>query len=392
MSTAFTRTLRSLRVDRFRFSVLGIFLAACFLGAWTAWALYAQVTLYEVTEKARLEVDDAISPIQAPILGRVVTTNLAMGREVKTGDILVEIDAAPQQLQIQEERTRLVGLTSDAQALRSQVLAEEQARAQESHASKVAMEEARAKGREAEAPARYAEDDAKRVEKLRDDGLIAEREFLRSRAEAQKTRAAADGTSITVEKLDQEQRTRERDRTARIQRLEGEITKITGQLSTIRATIGRLDYEIERRRIRAPMDGRLGEAAILRVGAVVQEGEKLGAIVPAGRLLLVAQFPPPAALGRVQNGQRARARLHGFPWTQYGSLTATVTRVAGEVRDGTVRVELAVDPEQKSSIPMQHGLPGAVEVEVESVTPAVLVMRAAGRWLASPRSAFAANP
>ena len=83
------------------------------------------------------------------------------------------------------------------------------------------------------------------------------------------------------------------------------------------------------RRRRAP-----GEAADLQIGAVVREGDTLGAILPPSALKVVAHFPPPAALGRLQPGQPARLRLTGFPWTQYGSVAATVASVAHEARDG----------------------------------------------------------
>jgi hypothetical protein len=33
---------------------------------------------------------------------------------------------------------------------------------------------------------------------------------------------------------------------------------------------------------------------------------------------------------------------------------------------------------------MQHGLPGVVEVQTETVTPAILALRAAGQLLAQP--------
>jgi membrane fusion protein (multidrug efflux system) len=74
-------------------------------------------------------------------------------------------------------------------------------------------------------------------------------------------------------------------------------------------------------------------------------------------------------------------RLDGFPWTEYGSIGATVTHVGSEVRDGRIRVELALNPHSASSIPMQHGLPGTVQVEVERISPASLVLRVVGRGL-----------
>ena len=48
----------------------------------------------------------------------------------------------------------------------------------------------------------------------------------------------------------------------------------------------------------------------------------------------------------------ARLRLDSFPWTQYGSLATTVSRVASEVRDGRVRVELTVASEPPARLPL----------------------------------------
>ena len=77
-------------------------------------------------------------------------------------------------------------------------------------------------------------------------------------------------------------------------------------------------------------------------------------------------------------------RLDGFHWTQYGAIAATVASVASEVRDGRVRVELMIHPDSASPIPLQHGLPGTVEVEVDHVSPATLLLRLTGKLLARP--------
>jgi membrane fusion protein (multidrug efflux system) len=49
-------------------------------------------------------------------------------------------------------------------------------------------------------------------------------------------------------------------------------------------------------------------------------------------------------------------------------------------------VELALDSRSDSRIPLQHGLPGSVEVEIETLSPANLVLRTAGSLLAGPES------
>ena len=57
------------------------------------------------------------------------------------------------------------------------------------------------------------------------------------------------------------------------------------------------------------------------------------------------------------------------------------------MRDGNVRVELSVQPDADSRIPLQHGLPGSVEIEIERASPATLVLRAAGKLLTPQRVA-----
>ena len=149
----------------------------------------------------------------------------------------------------------------------------------------------------------------------------------------------------------------------------------------MKSVVARREREAERRSIRAPVAGRLGDVTPLQVGAVIREGDRLASIIPDGRVRVVAEFPP-TALGRTRPGQPARLRLDGFPWLQYGRLSATVTRIASEPRERRVRVELAL--ERAANLPnfLQHGLPVTVEVEVERVTPVVLLLRAAGYVLA----------
>jgi membrane fusion protein (multidrug efflux system) len=168
---------------------------------------------------------------------------------------------------------------------------------------------------------------------------------------------------------------------ARYEELRRDAAELDERIATTRASIETLTQEVEKHLLRAPTAGKLGEVANLQVGAVVQAGDRVGTVVPAGDLRVVAEFDPAVSLGRVRAGQVARVRLDGFPWLQYGSLSARVDSVATEPRQGMVRVELAVvtsDPR----IPLQHGLPGTVEVEVERVPPAVLVLRAAGAQVA----------
>ncbi len=100
---------------------------------------------------------------------------------------------------------------------------------------------------------------------------------------------------------------------------------------------------------------------------------------------MVAEFVHlPRRLDESVPGQRARLRLKGFPWAQYGTIAGHVLTTGEEIRDGHVRVECDVDAVNKSFIPAQHGLAGALEIEIERLSPAALVLRLAGEWIPGP--------
>ena len=387
MSSPFSRSLRALDSEGQRTWWLAAATVAL-LGVWTAWLVLARVPLYATSTAARVEAAGAAHPVQARQAGRAVRVNMNVGARVRAGDVLVDLEADAERLALQEARTRLGALTPEIAAVRAEIAAEERAIANERLATNVGREEQKALVQEAEAVRGLAEDDARRIGRLRAAGIVPEADDSRARAEVARRRASADAAAAALARIEHDERTRASDRLVRIQRLRGTQIRLEGELATAAATDKRLEYEIERRTFRAPVDGRIAEAADLRVGGVLEEGARLAAVIPDGPLRVVATFSPAAALGRVRTGQPARVRLHGFPWTEYGSLHATVSRVADEVRDGLVRVELAVDtlPE---SLPLSHALPGNVEVEVERVRPSSLVLRTLGGWLTRPVPATA---
>jgi membrane fusion protein (multidrug efflux system) len=213
----------------------------------------------------------------------------------------------------------------------------------------------------------------------------------RARSLATRRRAAAEALSLSARRVSLDERVEETQASARIAGLRREEARLRGLADASNAAAATLALEIERREIRAPVAGRLGRAASPQIGGYLKEGEFLGAIVPRGELRVVAEYLPQEALGRVKPGQQARLRLDGFAWTQYGSLPATVTTVGNETRDGRIRIELAVQSDSRTSIPLEHGLPGALEIEIERVPPAVLVLRgAAGLFAPPPSSALQA--
>jgi len=70
---------------------------------------------------------------------------------------------------------------------------------------------------------------------------------------------------------------------------------------------------------------------------------------------------------------------------------ATVSRVGTEIRDNLVRVELTPETQLSTGLTLQHGLPGSIEVSVDTAAPAVLLLRAAGQSVSRPAYAVRAG-
>ena len=86
---------------------------------------------------------------------------------------------------------------------------------------------------------------------------------------------------------------------AGIQGLEKQAAELKADQQTARAQIERLEHEIQRRRIYAPISGTVAEIEPVKPAMVVQAGQRVATILPSGTLKVVAQFAPSAVTGRI---------------------------------------------------------------------------------------------
>src|SRR5262249_51101848 len=126
VSATFSRTLRSLEADgpRRRLASLGV---AVLLAGWSAWSFLGRVAVYEVSASARLEVQSAAHCVAAPVGGKVARTDLAIGREVDAGEVLVVLDSEAESRAVAERRRRCEALEARRQPLRGEIQAEREA-------------------------------------------------------------------------------------------------------------------------------------------------------------------------------------------------------------------------------------------------------------------------
>lgn len=384
MPISFSRTTRSLANDTSRFALFAWGLFAVLFVAWLSWFTLVNVTLYEVSQTARVEVEQAAHPVAVRIAGTILSTSMRLGKQVEAGEKLIELDARSERLRLEEEEARLTAIPPQLAALTRQISDQERAAEHGRGATVSGLEEAQARYREALSAALFAKDQSQRMAQLRNLNIITEVDFLRTKTEAEKAQAVADALLHEIHRLTSDASSKAHEKHAVVEALKREIASLEGQRDLSTATAARLKQDIEKHVIRAPVSGTLGEVAPLNVGAFVETGAVVGSVVPVGDLKVVAEFLPARVLGRMHPGQPARVRLDGYPWAQYGSIVAKVARVASEIRAGHVRVELVPDSQSGFPLLLQHGLPGTVEVEIEHTTSVTLALRAVGQMLTRP--------
>ena len=382
MPTPFSRTVRALKNDGQRRSLWGLFFGLVLLGGWSAWMFLTEVSVYSSSDRVRLEVDSGVYSIEAFGSGRVIASNLVLGKQVKAGELLVELDDTSQQLELDAAEKALASIPGQLDSKEDEVAALIKGGSAIKGDRRTAIEEAKARYEEARLSAEAAEREERLAKDLFQKGINSETEYQAKKNLADQARARAQTAKAAIKTAGSGASLQGSDKEAQIASLQGEIERLKGDIATRKSAIERLKDDIKKRKITSPVDGEIAEVSGTKVGAVVQTGDKLAVILPPGKLKIVAEFIPEAAVGRLIASQKAQLELDGFPWTEYGRVPATVERVASETRDGFIKVEFSIQPSKDSKIPLQHGMPGKIEVVVDVLTPAELILRSAGQVIA----------
>ncbi|MFQ5350163.1 MAG: HlyD family secretion protein, partial [Thermoanaerobaculia bacterium] len=300
MANNFSRTLRALRTDGPAGWLIQALVAALLLALWSGWFFGSRVTVLAVSASARAEVDRQVHPVDAPVAGRIVRVEMELGAEVEEGQLLVELEVEEQQSRLDEEQARLSGLESQLETLASELSGAELALQQWRAGRQAEVDEAQASWDEAREAATQAAKEATDLLALEDEGLVSQTELERARSEATRKRAAALAVRASLVRLRGDQQVEETTRRTEIDSLRRQTAQLEGEHAAITASLGGLRQDLAQRNIRAPAGGRLGEVTPLGAGAFVEEGDRLAAVVPSGRILAVAEFAPADAVGRIQ--------------------------------------------------------------------------------------------
>jgi membrane fusion protein (multidrug efflux system) len=383
MGANFYNTTHALKLDSYRTAITVTCIGLVLLAIWLAWFSFSKITIYETSSKVRLEVNNFSNPITTLVSGKVNSVNFSLAKEIKANDVLLVLDSNNENLRLKEAEAKLQSLPSQISALEKQIIALNHAKFETQQANLSAVQSVRSRQNEINSAIAFAKDNEHRLTELSNLGQMPLIETLKARTEVQKLNAGKDALESDVQKLLKETETHKHQQDAEIENLNREIARLKGEELITQTLMATLQQSIDNHTILSPVSGKIGEMIPLQVGSYVTAGDKLGSIIPYSDLKIVADFLPSSVIGRIKVGQTASMRLDAFPWAQYGTLKAKVSRVGSEIRDNQVKVEFVPETTANSMIVLQHGLPGSIEVTIEQLSPAVMVLRAAGQLMAN---------
>ena len=385
LEDSFARTWRMVAVAKLRAQSTSLVVLVILFAAWLVWLVLGRVSIYASSQQAHFEADHFPQPIQAAVDGVVVMCNLSLSQRVHEHEVLLSLDARTYELQLLEAQANLRSDETAIVSLESEIGAQQKARDAIARLVNDSQRVGNARVAVSQTAERFQQKEADVLKKLNEKELASKLDQLHAESQNETTHAQVAASSAEAKQATSLQVATLYDRDVQISALNKLLTDAQSRRDVLLANIETTTYEVERRRVRATASGTLADISPCVAGMTVTPDRKLATLLPDSKVRVAAWFKPEDAVGRVQIGQSATLRVDNFPWTQFGTVGATVERVGSEPRDGLVRVELAVT-NPNPSIPIMHGLTGVTEIQIERISPFQLLLRTIGERLSPTRS------
>jgi hemolysin D len=375
-----------------------------------AWSIFGQIDVV-ATAQGKIVPYEGSKLIQSVETATVKAIHVADGQAVKAGQVLVELDAT--MAVADSTRTANDLITAKLQAARAKGLLAALSSGRSPRidilsgigVERVAQEQRILDGQYGEYQARV----------LRIDAEIARREAeQRSTQEIVKkleqtapiARQRADDFKDLVAKnfiskhgyLEKEQARIEQEadletQRSRLRELAASVDEARGQRNSVIAETRRLALdtlnEAEQKTtsfgqelvktesrgrqmtLTAPVDGTVQQLAVRTVGGVVTPAQALMVIVPKDDALEVEAFLENKDIGFVNDGQIAEVKIETFPFTKYGTISASLTHVShdaindekkGLIYSARARLQRATMQVEGKTVNLSPGMAVSVEI------------------------------
>lgn len=373
MATSFSRTLRALNDDRPR-HIRVVAVVLVLLAGWIVWALVGRVSIVAVSKRARFESRRAVRQIAIPVSGRITSVNIALGQGVHRGDVLIELDSADATIRRGKAIADIDLLRRRIDAFNEQIVATRALATAQTNAAAAKLRQARESRIEAAHLAEIESSKADRLGRLGQQGLVPPSDAAEARSRADAERAKGRGLAAAEEQVAKEEAEAVSTAEAKVRSLDSDRIELQAQLAADQSAVQQADVDIERLRVRAPADGRIGSSAELRPGAWVAEETVVASIVPIEPMEVAAWFALDD-MPLLRTGQRASVWLDALGRGGRRRFAATVTGIERDPSGSDFRVTLRL-----AALPpaVDQGFPATVTVDVRRLSPFDALLRAAG--------------
>ena len=261
-------------------------LIALGFGAWKGWSWWTEGRFHVSTDDAYVKAETAT--VAARTSGTIVATPFADGARVKAGDVLVEIDPIDARLAIDAAEARIATQNATLARIEAQI-----------GAQKAQVAQAEAQLVSAKAGADNADITFERATRLVATAAVSQQTLDQARSDRDKAHAAVTAAEAGIAAA--------RGAEAVYVAQKAEAEQGARELAV---ALDKARRDASFTRVVAPFDGVVGNRAA-QVGALVQPGTRLLALVPLDRVYVEANFKE-TQLKRIRPGQKAVIEVDAF--------------------------------------------------------------------------------
>lgn len=340
-----------------------------------AWAWFGSIEEVGYAQGQLVPKGD-VYEVEFPESGRIINVAVTEGEEVKSGQVLFELDtkvAEGEVRRLQDLLTSYQLKLQEKQGLIPQLQQESAALAQITQttieAQVAAIREVQAGAitttsiiDQLQTDAAAQQERLSRISELVNEGAVS-RDFMfqaeQTLRERQRNLIENQGAiqerqsqvSQLQAKLDQAQAEGQRqqiDLQQRLQQVQTEVVELQTQILDTKNLLSQEMVKLNQRYLYAPVDGIISSLQVDNAGEFVQPGETIAEIIPNGAPLILSAVLPSKEAGFVEAGMPVQIKLDAYPFQDYGVIPGRVEAIApntevNEKLGAVYRVEISLD-------------------------------------------------
>jgi hemolysin D len=326
------------------------------------WAMLSEVD-ETGTARGRLEPKGKIFKIDSPVTGTVASIKVKEGQSVKAGQALLELESQLASTDLQQAQTKLEGQLNRVTQLESsknqlkiaihtqQLQGQAQIAAQHSQMDQTKQQFNFSSNASELAQERLNIDqnEVKRYTDVIEAGLVPKIKLVEAQKALNESRRSSKQAQSDMRqaqyKLAEQQGTYNSITRAselaileskrQVAQLQTQVITLQSEIAQSKNQIASLQFQLQRRVIRAPINGTIFLLPTQRSGAVAQLGQMVAQIAPEGAPTVLRAEISSRESGFIRLGMPVKLKFDAYPFQDYGIVEGTLTFISpnSEIRE-----------------------------------------------------------